>query len=91
MIKDVWSKDRQVFVVGAHGQGEKRLHSLRLMQRMPESHQVSDRLTALERSLQILTPLVTEEDFRARLAQMPLSCPLPGRRQGRSPVLGRKR
>jgi SulP family sulfate permease len=90
MIKDAWSKDRQVFVVGAHGQVEKRLHSLELMQRMPESHQVSDRLTALERSLQILTPLVTEEDFRARLAQMPLSCPLPGRRR-RSPVLGKKR
>ena len=77
MIKDAWSKDRQVFLVGAQGQVERRLHSLHLMQRMPASHQVPDRLTALERSLQILTPLTTEEDFRARLAQMPLSCPLP--------------
>jgi SulP family sulfate permease len=80
MIKDAWSKDRQVFVVGAQGQVERRLHSLRLMQRMPASHQVADRLTALERSLQILMPFNPRPDPAiAPLIEhpMPLYCPLP--------------
>lgn len=54
MIKDALAKRREVFLVGAQGQVAQRLHKLELVQKLPPSHQVPERIIALERSLELI-------------------------------------
>lgn len=66
MIKDSLAKRRDVFLVGAKGQVARRLRRLEILQQLPQSHQVSERLTALERSLELLrsyAPLLDEQEY----------------------------
>lgn len=54
MLKDAIAKQREVFLVGARGQVSRRLQCLEVLHKLPPTHQVGDRLEALERSLQLL-------------------------------------
>ncbi|MEO0541748.1 MAG: SulP family inorganic anion transporter [Cyanobacteria bacterium P01_A01_bin.105] len=54
MIKDTLAQRRDVFLVGASGQVERRLRCLDVLKRLPLEHQLSDRVTALEKSLTLL-------------------------------------
>ena len=59
MIKDALDKRREVFLVGAQGQVEHRLKRLELLQKLSPAHQVSERIIALERSMEILRNYAT--------------------------------
>lgn len=54
MVKDALAKRRDVFLVGAQGQVKHRLQRLGVIQKLPLSHQVDERIVALERSLDII-------------------------------------
>lgn len=54
MIKDAFAKRREVFLVGAKGQVERRLQRLEILQKLPPTHQVPERIIALERSMDML-------------------------------------
>lgn len=57
MLKDAIAKKREVFLVGASsGQVQQRLQRLEILQRLPRSHRVTERLAALQLSMQILQP-----------------------------------
>ncbi|MEL6935967.1 MAG: SulP family inorganic anion transporter [Cyanobacteria bacterium J06554_1] len=59
MIKDALDKRREVFLVGAQGQVEHRLKRLEILQKLSPAHQVSERIIALERSMEILRNYAT--------------------------------
>ncbi|MFG6106269.1 SulP family inorganic anion transporter [Leptolyngbyaceae cyanobacterium CCMR0082] len=54
MIKDSLAKRREVFLVGAHGQVAHRLERLEILQKLPPTHQVTERIIALERSIELI-------------------------------------
>ncbi|WP_084668827.1 SulP family inorganic anion transporter [Spirulina major] len=54
MIKDAIEKRRDVFVVGAHGQVYRRLHTLEVIQQLPPTCRYSDRLSALQQAVQLV-------------------------------------
>lgn len=54
MIKDSLAKRRGVFLVGAKGQVKHRLQRLELLETLPPTHQVAERVIALERSMELL-------------------------------------
>ncbi|EKV03878.1 sulfate permease-like transporter, MFS superfamily [Leptolyngbya sp. PCC 7375] len=54
MIKDSLAKRREVFLVGAHGQVAHRLERLEILQKLPPTHQVAERIIALERSIDLI-------------------------------------
>ncbi|MEM9004242.1 MAG: SulP family inorganic anion transporter [Cyanobacteria bacterium P01_F01_bin.86] len=54
MLKDALAKKRQVFLVGAAGQVERRLQCLEVVQQLPPSHQVQQRLEALQKAITLL-------------------------------------
>ncbi|MGD1952344.1 MAG: SulP family inorganic anion transporter [Leptolyngbyaceae cyanobacterium] len=54
LIKDALDKRREVFLVGAYGQVSEGLQRLDVLQKLPLSHQVSERIVALERSMDII-------------------------------------
>jgi len=54
LIKDALDQRRDVFLVGASGQVDRRLHCLDVLQQLPPTHQVPNRTAALERSLTLL-------------------------------------
>ena len=50
-IEEAVEKDRQVFIVGASGQAEKRLRKMGVMAQISDRHIVSDRLNALRQAV----------------------------------------
>ncbi len=54
MLKDAIAKHREIFIVGAKGQVEKRLKCLTIFEQVPASHHVQQRLTALQQGVAIL-------------------------------------
>ena len=50
-IEEAVEKGRQVFIVGASGQAEKRLRKMGIMERIPEENIVRDRTTALREAV----------------------------------------
>lgn len=52
MLKDAIEKKREVFLVGATGQVERRLDNSEVLQQLPPNHQLSKRLTALQQALE---------------------------------------
>ncbi|MBE9029744.1 SulP family inorganic anion transporter [filamentous cyanobacterium LEGE 11480] len=56
MLKDAIEKRRKVFLVGATGQVAQRLKHLEILQQVPPQNQVSQRLEALQRSLDLIDP-----------------------------------
>ncbi len=54
MIKDAQAKNRQVFLVGASGQVQRRLQRLGIVQQLPPTHKVMERLSALQYSLGLI-------------------------------------
>ncbi|MEO1589748.1 MAG: SulP family inorganic anion transporter [Cyanobacteria bacterium J06632_22] len=54
LIKDALAQRRAVFLVGASGQVDRRLHCLEVLKQLPPSHQLPNRVTALEQSLALL-------------------------------------
>ena len=52
MLKDAIEKKREVFLVGAKGQVERRLDNSDVLQKLPPNNQVSHRLTALQQALE---------------------------------------
>ncbi|ESA34254.1 low affinity sulfate transporter [Leptolyngbya sp. Heron Island J] len=54
MIKDALDKRREVFLVGAQRQVEQRLQRLDVLRKLPPTHQVSERIVALERSMELI-------------------------------------
>ena len=58
MLKDAIAKRREVFLVGVGGQVQHRLQRLDILQQLPHSHRVAERLAALQLSLQLLQPPV---------------------------------
>ena len=54
MIKDALAKRRDVFLVGASGQVKHRLQRLDILENLPPTHQVSERIVALERSMALI-------------------------------------
>ncbi|MGB5900747.1 MAG: SulP family inorganic anion transporter [Geitlerinemataceae cyanobacterium] len=62
MLKDAIDRKRQVFLVGARGQVQERLMRLDILQQLPPTHRVTDRLTALQKSLQSIQDSVSPVD-----------------------------
>ncbi len=62
MIKDALVKNRQVFLVGAFGQVQRRLQCLEILQQLPPSHQVSQRLEALHKAVKLLREYAPIDD-----------------------------
>ena len=54
MLKDALDQKREVFLVGALGQVERRLQCLDIVQELPLSHQVSQRLEALRKAVELI-------------------------------------
>ena len=50
-IEEAIEKDRQVFIVGASGQAEKRLRTMGVMAQIPDRNIVGDRVTALRQAV----------------------------------------
>lgn len=59
-IKEAYEKGRQVFIVGAQGQTEKRLKSLGVLKMLPPNNILMDRREALEQAVAIVNPQVAE-------------------------------
>ncbi|MGB3238877.1 MAG: SulP family inorganic anion transporter [Geitlerinemataceae cyanobacterium] len=62
MLKDAIDRKRQVFLVGARGQVQERLMRLDILRQLPPTHRVTDRLTALQKSLQSIQDSVSPVD-----------------------------
>ncbi len=56
MLKDAWSKKRQVFLVGAKGQAEERLQKMKLLQMLAPSNRFNSRISALQAALANIEP-----------------------------------
>ena len=54
MLKDARVKNRQVFLVGASGQVQRRLQRLEIVQQLPPTHKAMERLSALQYSLGLI-------------------------------------
>jgi SulP family sulfate permease len=54
MLKDALAHRRPIFLVGAHGQVQRRLQCLDILQQLPPGHHMADRLTALRQALSLL-------------------------------------
>ncbi len=54
MVKDALAQRREVFLVGSNGQVDRRLLCLDVLNQLPPSHRVADRVTALEQALTLL-------------------------------------
>lgn len=52
MLKDAIEKRREIFLVGASGQVEQRLQNLDILQQLPPSHHIPDRLAALKQAVE---------------------------------------
>ena len=59
-IKEAYEKGRQVFIVGAQGQTEKRLKNLGVLKMLPPNNILMDRREALEQAVAIVNPQVAE-------------------------------
>ena len=54
LIKDALDQHREVFLVGAQDQVNRRLQQLDIVQKLPPTHQVRDRIAALDQSMALL-------------------------------------
>ena len=54
LIKDALDKHREVFLVGAQDQVNRRLQRLDIVQKLPPTHQVRERIAALDQSMALL-------------------------------------
>ena len=54
MVKEAVARNRQVYIVGAHGDVEERLHRLNIFNRFPAEHRVNTRLEALRMASEVL-------------------------------------
>ncbi|MBE9115465.1 SulP family inorganic anion transporter [Lusitaniella coriacea LEGE 07157] len=54
IVKEACQKRRDVFMVGASGRVKSRLQRLDILDRMPPSHRVPDRLSALQQAIQLI-------------------------------------
>lgn len=54
MLKDAIEQKREVFLVGASGQVERRLQRLDILRQLPPTRKVRERLAALQESLQLI-------------------------------------
>ncbi|NEP57210.1 MAG: SulP family inorganic anion transporter [Symploca sp. SIO2G7] len=59
-IKEAYEKGRQVFIVGATGQTQKRLQSLGVLAMLPPNNVLMDRREALEQAVALVNPQVAE-------------------------------
>ena len=61
MLKDAFDKKRAVFLVGASGQVQRRLYCLDILQHLPPSQQVPERLTALRQAVDLIRGYATAD------------------------------
>lgn len=62
MLKDAMDNQREIFLVGAYGQVESRLQRLEIMQKLPPSRRVTDRLEALRQAVNLIRGYVSTVD-----------------------------
>ena len=62
MLKDALAQKRQVFLVGAFGQVQRRLQCLEILQQLPSSHQLPQRLDALQKAVNLLREYAPLDD-----------------------------
>ncbi len=62
MLKDALAKKREVFLVGASGQVKQRLQSLEIIQQLPPTHRVMERLVALQQALEEIRGYTPTQD-----------------------------
>lgn len=67
MLKDALAKKRQVFLVGAFGQVQRRLLCLDIMRHLPPTHKVSQRLEALQKAVKLLREYAPVDDAVATM------------------------
>ncbi|NES24835.1 MAG: SulP family inorganic anion transporter, partial [Symploca sp. SIO3E6] len=59
-IKEAYDKGRQVFIIGATGQTQKRLQTLGILAMLPPNNVLMDRREALEQAVALVNPQVAE-------------------------------
>jgi len=65
MIKDAWSKNHQVFLVGAQGKVKERLHKMKLLHRLPSENCFQERLFALQKAIALIetpSPIILDRN-----------------------------
>ena len=67
-IEEAVEKERQVFIVGASGQAEKRLRKMGVMAQISDRHIVRDRLDALRQAVNYID---THTDFESKIVNNP--------------------